>query len=165
MILNTKHFGEIELKEEGILLFEEGLPGFDQIKKFIIIDSMEEDSPFKWLQSIDEPQLAFAVVNPFIFKEDYDFILSDDTVDKLGILQESDVAVYSIIVVPKDLEKISMNLKAPIVVNTENRKAAQIILDTDKYTVRHYILDELHKREVSVNAGTNEEKGSDNYYK
>lgn len=165
MILNTRHFGEIELKDKGVLQFEAGLPGFEQIKEFIIIDSAEENSPFKWLQSIDEPKLAFAIVNPFVFKEDYDFVLSDETVELLEISQERDIAVYAIVVVPEDFNKISMNLKAPIVVNLMNRKAAQIILDTDKYTVRHYILDELRRREVSVDASTYEKKGSDNYNK
>jgi len=165
MVINTKHFGEIELQEEKVIHFEEGLPGFDYLKKFIILESSGEDSPFKWLQSIDEPLLAFAIVNPFALKEDYDFILTDEMTGKLGISSENDVAVYAIVVVPEDLTKISMNLKAPVVVGIKSRKAAQIILDTDKYTVRHYILDELRRREVGVNAGTDKEKGSDNNYK
>lgn len=165
MIINTRHFGEIELKEEGVLQFDAGLPGFEQIKKFIIIDSPEEESPFKWLQSIDEPQLAFAIVNPFVFKEDYDFILSDETADKLEMSQEKDVAVYAIVVVPENLKDISMNLKAPIVINMKNRKAAQIILDTDKYTMRHYILDELRRQEGGTDASAYEKKGSVDHHK
>ncbi len=143
MVLNTRCFGEVELKEEKILHFSAGLPGFEHIKDYVILENSDEESTFKWLQSIDEPQLAFVIVNPFIFVEDYDFVLSDETIEKLEIDNESDVAVYAIVVVPDDLKKISMNLKAPIVVNAGKMKAAQIILDTDKYTVRHYILDEV----------------------
>lgn len=161
MILNTRHFGKIELKEEGFLQFEDGIPGFEQINKYIIIESAEENSPFKWLQSVDEPQLAFAIVNPFAFMKDYDFVLSDETIDKLDISDERDVAVYAIVVVPEDLKKISMNLKAPIIANMKNRKAAQIILDSDKYTVRHYILDEIRRLEVGAGARSDKEEGSD----
>ncbi len=68
--------------------------------------------------------------------------------EALDIQDASHVAVYAVVVVPEDINKISMNLRAPIVVNTLNKKALQVILDTDKYTVRHYIMDEIHKQEV-----------------
>ncbi|NJD01019.1 MAG: flagellar assembly protein FliW [Ruminiclostridium sp.] len=160
MLLETKHFGDIEFAEDSIIRFESGLPGFENSREFILIDSPDENSIFKWLQCADEPQLAFAVVNPFLIKSDYDFELSDDDADTLGIEDVDDVAVYSILVVPEDLSRISMNLKAPVIVNARNRRGVQIVLDTDKYTVRHYILDELRRREVAGNAGIDEEKGS-----
>lgn len=148
MIINTKHFGEIEIKEENILYFEEGILGFEEVHKFGLINSEDPESPFSWIQSTEQPDLAFALVNPFAIKKDYDFELNDAYVNLLGIQDPSQVGVYSIVVVPEDLKKISMNLKAPVVVNTSNKKAAQVILDTDKYTVRHFILEELEKKEV-----------------
>jgi flagellar assembly factor FliW len=161
MLLQTKHFGQIEVEEESFISFEEGLPGFENSREYVLINSADEASPFKWLQSVDEPQIAFAVVNPFTIKKDYAFELSDETVENLGIEKPGDVAAFSIMVVPEELEKMSMNLKAPVIINSKNRKAAQIILDTDKYTVRHYILDELRKQEVAVDAGADKEEGSD----
>lgn len=161
MLLNTKHFGEIDVKDSDILFFAEGIPGFETSKRFVLINSTEDNSPFKWLQSADEPQIAFAVVNPFFIKKDYTFELSDETVEKLGIKEPEDVVTLSIMVVPEDLEKMRMNLKAPVIINSKNKKAAQIILDTDKYTVRHYIMDELRKQEVAGDAGADKEKGSD----
>ncbi len=148
MILETKHFGQIEISEENILNFEEGILGFEEVRSFGLISNDDPESPFRWIQAIENPELAFAIVDPFVVKKDYDFELSEEYVNALEIKEPSQVAVYSIVVVPEDLEKISMNLKAPIVINKDNKKAAQVILQTDKYTVRHYIMDELQKQEV-----------------
>jgi len=152
MKLNTKHFGEIEIDEKGILDFFEGLPGFENKRRFILLAGGDEQSPFKWLQCIDEPELAFAVVDPFIIKKDYDIDLSDSIAEELCIENTEDVLVYSIVVVPGDVSKISMNLKAPVIINTKSRKGMQVVLDTDRYGVRHYILEELHGREVAEDA-------------
>lgn len=165
MLLETKHFGEIEIDEKSIIVFDSGLPGFEELKKFTLIGNEDETSPFKWLQCVNEPQMAFAVANPFLIVRDYDFELSDDATDRLKIEKGEDVVVYVILVVPEDYQKISMNLKAPLIINGRNKKGAQIILDTDKYTVRHYILDELRRQEVSADAGSDKEKGSDYSYK
>lgn len=148
MIIETTHFGEIEINEENILEFKECILGFEDVRRFGIINSEDPKSPFKWIQAIEKPELAFAVVNPFEIKKDYDFQLKEDCISSLGIENAEQVAVFAIVRVPEDTKKISMNLKAPIIVNTENKKAAQIILDSDKYAVRHYILDELQKQEV-----------------
>ena len=148
MFIETTHFGKIEIDQADILNFEEGIIGFEDVKQFGIIDSEDPESPFKWIQAIDKPELAFALVDPFKIKKDYDFDLKDDAVEYLGVKDASELMVFSIVVVPEDIKKISMNLKAPLIINRTNNKAAQIILDTDKYTVRHFILDELQKQEV-----------------
>lgn len=161
MLLQTKHFGEIEVNGKSILKFESGLPGFEQLKEFVLIDSDDETSPFKWLQCVNEPQMAFAVANPFLIVKDYDFELGEEAANRLGIERGEDIAVYVIVVVPEDFKKMSMNLKAPLIINIRNKKGAQIILDTDKYTVRHYILDELRRQEVGADACADKEEGSD----
>lgn len=148
MMIRTANFGEVAIKEEDILDFEEGLPGFENMHKFGIIRNTDRESPFIWIQSMEDAKLAFAMVDPFAIKKDYDFELKEDSAGRLGIEEASQVAVYAIVLVPEDIKKISMNLKAPVIINTTNNKAAQIILDTDKYTVRHLIMDELQKREV-----------------
>lgn len=148
MIMETKHFGQIEIDEESIIYFEEGIPGFDDIHRYGVIKSEDPESPFSWIQAIEDSEIAFALVNPFAVKNDYDFELKNKYAKNLEIEDINQVVVYAVVVVPEDISKISMNLKAPIIVNMNNRKAAQIILDTDKYTVRHFILDELRKQEV-----------------
>lgn len=160
MLLQTKHFGEVEIDETKILTFEEGIPSFEKVKKYILLISGEGESPFKWLQSIDDANLAFAVANPFLIKADYDVELSDEIVNALNIEKDEDVEIYSILVVPSDISKMSMNLKAPIVINVKHKKGRQVVLDTDKYGVRHYVLDELRRQEVKQNAGSNKEEGT-----
>ena len=148
MFVKTTHFGEIEIKDEDIIEFGEGIVGFEDIYRYGIIKNQDSESPFSWIQAIEKPELAFAVVDPFAIKKDYDFILKDEYVKAFEIEVPSQVIVFAIVVVPEDLKKMSMNLKAPVIVNKENRKAAQVILDTDEYSVRHNIMDELQKQEV-----------------
>lgn len=161
MNLNTKHFGQVEVEDRDIITFNAGLPGFETNRKFVLIGNDNDESPFKWLQCVDDSKLAFAVANPFKIKKDYLFDISDETVKELEIENAEDISTLSILVVPEDPSRISMNLKAPVIINSRNRKAAQIILDTDKYTVRHYILDELRRQEVADNVGTHKEERSD----
>lgn len=158
MKLKTKHFGEIDIEEPGIIEFSEGLPGFSDKKKFVILAPGEEGSPFKWLQSAEDAALAFAVADIFQIKPDYDIEISNDTVEILGINKLEDVLVYSIVVIPEDISEMSMNLKAPVIINKKNMKGMQVVLDTERYGVRHYIQDELRKQEVSGHAGADKEE-------
>jgi len=162
MILNTRHFGEIVVREEDIITFEEGLPGFEDEKKFVILDTCapgEAGEPvFRWLQCVDNPMLAFAIADPFVFVPEYEVELDEDVIEPLEIEKESDVVLYAITVVPGDIRKTSINLKAPLVINIKNNKGMQVILDTNKYSIRHYIMDEAAIQEVRANASLNEEK-------
>ncbi len=147
MQISTRHFGVINFCKEDIIEFDEGLPGFKNVRKFIMIninlnDGQEDNSPLKWLQCIDDPALAFPVVNPFVFKPDYDIELDNKIAALLGIEKETDVELYAIAVVPEDIKRMSINLRAPLVINVRNRKGMQVILDSDKYSIRHYILGE-----------------------
>lgn len=146
MLLNTANFGELEVKEDEVIIFEDGLPGFESIKKFIIINTDEENSLFSWLQSLENPNLAFVIINPVYFRKDYLVTIDDVTISSLKIEAQEDVAIYSIVVVPKDVSKISANLKAPLIINLKNKKGKQVILDNGEYHVRHYILEELQKQ-------------------
>ena len=161
MIVATKHFGELEISESEILTFEEGVPGFEHTKKYVLVKG-QGDSPFLWLQSIEESKLAFALVDPFSVKKDYDIEIDEETVGMLGIESIEDVLVYAIVVVPEDTSKMSMNLKAPVIINKKNGKSVQKILDNDRYSVRHYIIEELQRQEVTEHACSCKEEGSVN---
>lgn len=139
MKLNTKNFGELEIDEEKIITFPEGLPGFEGEKQFIIINNEDEENPFQWLQSVSNPELAFVIINPFLVFSDYDINIPRIVQDKLNIEDEKDIAVYSIVVVPKDLKKMTANLLGPIIINVNERLGKQVILDDSRYTTKHYI--------------------------
>ncbi|KPU26430.1 flagellar assembly protein FliW [Caloranaerobacter sp. TR13] len=145
MILNTKHFGQIEIDENSIITFPDGLLAFEEQKRFVIINNPDEEIPFKWLQSIDNSDLAFVIINPFLFKKDYEFDIPQSVIDKLKIKEEKDVLVYSIVVVPEDITKMTANLVGPIIINLKNRLGKQIILEDKRYTTKHLILEELSK--------------------
>ena len=144
MLINSKHFGEIEIEEEKILNFVDGIPGLNNLTEYVIIDNEDADIPFKWLQSVEDEDVTFVILNPFIFKPDYDFEINESTIAKLEIEDEKDIIVYSIVVVPEDITKMTTNLAAPIIINSTNKKAKQVILEGDKYSIKHYILDELN---------------------
>lgn len=139
MKLNTKNFGEIEIKEEDIIYFPDGILGFEEEKQFVIINNEDEYNPFHWLQSVQNPELAFVIINPFFVFPNYDIILPKSAQDKLKIEDEKDVAIYSIVVVPEDMEKMTTNLSGPIVINAEKKLGKQVILDDDRYTTKHYV--------------------------
>lgn len=158
MLLNTKHFGEIEIDENKIITFKEGIPSFEDLKRYIVLYNGDETSPFRWLQCVDDGQLAFAVINPFMILGNYDIEISEETVSSLNIESISDVMVLAIVVVPEDPNKMTMNLKAPVIINTKNNSGMQVVLDTDMYSVRHYIVEELRRQEVKTGAGSNKEE-------
>lgn len=139
MKLNTTNFGQIDIDEEKIIHFKEGILGFEVEKEFIMIYNEDEENPFQWLQSIKSPDLAFVIINPFTVFEDYEITISDAVQKKLNIEDEKDVAIYSIVVVPEDLKKMTVNLAGPIIININKRLGKQVILDDSRYTTKHYV--------------------------
>ena len=165
MVLKTRYFGELDIKESDIFHFKHGVPGFEEVKRFILIDNEQEGSPFKWLQGVDEPKPAFVIVDPFAIRKDYEINLGDEVLSELDINDAKTVSVYCIVVVPDDIKKMTVNLQAPLIFNVASRKGRQLILDTDRYGVRHYVLEELQGQEEKKDAGTDKEKGSDHNHK
>lgn len=145
MLLDTKRFGQIEIDENGILEFPEGIPGFEDIKRFVLLGSSDESSLFQWLQAVDNTELAFVVVEPKRIWPDYEVDVDEDDVKMLEIDNESKVLVFSIVVVPEDVEKMTANLKAPILINTSNKKGKQIIMDNSRYDIKSYIMEGVRK--------------------
>ncbi|HEY9062162.1 MAG TPA: flagellar assembly protein FliW [Pseudobacteroides sp.] len=146
MLLNTKHFGQLEVDEKGIIDFPEGLPGFEDAKRFVLIANSGEDSIFQWLQSIDNLDLAFVVIDPKIIKDDYIVDVPEEEVEELQIDESSETIVLCIVVVPEDLAKMTANLKAPVIINNTSKKGKQVVLDNNDYEIKHYIMQELRQR-------------------
>lgn len=146
MILNTKNFGEIEVREEDVIEFEYGIPGFENMTKFLILGKTDdENSPFFWLQSAQNSNLAFVIMNPRDLVPDYEVEIDMFTANLLKFQDENDALIYAIVTVPEDISKISINLKAPIVINAKNNKGCQVVIEKDKYKFKHIITEEFVK--------------------
>lgn len=124
---------------DKIIRFERGLPGFLEEKEFILL-LQDENSPFGYLQSVKEESLSFIVTSPFAFFPEYEFKLSEELIERLGIESPEDVTVLSIITIGEELSKSTANLSAPLVLNQKNLKGEQFIVEGSKYTTRHSLL-------------------------
>jgi len=144
-VVRSRVFGELEVSEENIIFFEEGIPAFENLKKFVIVK--EDQSPFYWLQSVEDKDIAFVIINPFEIKPDYEFDLPDEVVNKLEITSAQDVAVFCIVVIPEDVKQTRVNLKAPIIINVHKRKGIQYLLDDERYPLRYYLFENLNSDE------------------
>lgn len=147
MLINTEVFGEIQIDKDKIIKFKEGLLGFEEEKEFAIINMEEGDSPFLWLQSVNTPELAFIIINPFYAFPDYEFIISEKVQKKLEIEDERDIAIYSIVVIPEDMEKMTANLLGPIIINIDKKLGKQVILDDNKYSTKHFVFQQKAESE------------------
>jgi flagellar assembly factor FliW len=136
LTVTTRDFGEKQFEDQDILTFPHGVPGFENHNRFVLIHP-EESAPFSFMQSLDESQLAFIVTNPFLFYGQYEFALSDKIIRELEIESEPDVAVWAVVSIAESAADSTINLLAPIVVNTRNRVGKQTILHQSEYKTKH----------------------------
>ena len=146
----TRLFGEIEIDESKIITFENGIIGFPDMKKFtLIFDEEKEGRPsISWLQSMDEPEIAFPVMDPLFVCETYNPSVEEELLKNLGTIKEDNLYVLVTVTVPQNIKELAVNLKAPIVINTDTRKASQIIVEDDlpvRYRI-YEILEEAKKK-------------------
>jgi flagellar assembly factor FliW len=141
MEIKTKFQDVIEIQESDILIFKQGLPGFEEEKNFILIPI--EDTDLSLLQSIQTKDLAFITTDPFLLFKDYDFELSTVEQEQLNINEENDVLVQVIITVADPFEKSTANLQAPVIINVKNNKCKQIILSDGRYRTKHLLTEAL----------------------
>lgn len=147
MNIATKLFGEVKIDEKKVITFETGLIGFESCKQFMIIHDEEvEEAKILWLQSIDEPELAFPVVDPLKIRSDYNPTVEDELFKSIGENKDEEMLVLVIMSVPSDITKMAVNLKAPLVINPTTRKACQIIVENSEYPVRYPIYDILNQK-------------------
>ena len=135
--VNTVRFGEIEVEEDKIVHFESGIPAFEDEHEFLIIP-YDEESPYVFLQSLTTPDLAFIMTIPFNFFPDYEFEIDDDTLKRMGIKEQEELLIYTLITIPGGrVEDMTANLMAPVVINTTNMQARQVVLDMGRYLTKH----------------------------
>lgn len=151
MNLKTRLFGEIFVDEKKVICFEDGLIGFEQLKKFMIIhDADAKSHKMLWLQSLDDTDIAFPVIDPLVAKPDYNPTVEDELFKNIGEIKEDGLLVLTTITVPKDIIKMSVNLKAPIVINSVTLRGCQIIVDNEDYPVKYCIYDILKAQKDAV---------------
>lgn len=142
MKIKTTNFGEIKISENKVIYFQEGIPAFEDEKEFVVILNEDKENPFHWLQSVKEPDLSFVILNPFEIFGDYDILLPETAINKLNIEKEEDVTIYSMVVIPEDMSKMTTNLLGPIVINTKKMLGKQVILDDERYNTKHFVFNQ-----------------------
>lgn len=150
--VNTRVFGKIAIEEDKIIRFEHGILGFPELKDFTLIFDKEKgsDASIKWLQSIQEPSFAMPVMNPELVMPDYVPVFDREFLKPLGDnLDSENILILVTVTVPKDIKKTTVNLKAPIIINVEERKAVQLICDDDKYSIKYAVYDALMSQKAA----------------
>ncbi|WP_139996961.1 flagellar assembly protein FliW [Paenibacillus paridis] len=133
MVIETSRFGLLDIEEEQIISFTGGIPGFKDYERYTIVTI--EDSPFQYLQSIEEGSLAFIIVSPFDFFKEYEFDLPEQLKSEMNISRNDQIQVYNIVNVHGDLASATINLAAPVIINTVDRIGIQYIFPNGAYSI------------------------------
>lgn len=147
MKAETRYFGTVDIEDEKVLNFPMGIIGFENLKKFALIYDIEreEKSKISWLQSLEEPALALPVISPFDIKEEYTPIIEDELMKNIGDPADADTLIFVTMSIPSDLTKMTANLKAPIIINTVNREAMQVIVENEGYIIKYNVYDAIQR--------------------
>jgi flagellar assembly factor FliW len=137
----TKAYGLIEINERQKISFPSGLLGFESLKDYAIFDA--EQHPFYWLQSLDSEQVAFVLINPFVFRPDYEMNIDNEELLPIGISDPDKALIFSIVTIPADGGPMTANLQGPLIINREVRLGFQAVLTDSRWKTKHDIVEEL----------------------
>ncbi len=143
-------FGEVTVEAASIVHFPEGVPGFERLKRYGLVQ-VDDEAPFLRLLSLDEPAVAFVILNPMLIWPDYKPQLAQEELQGLELANDEDLELYCIVTLNSDAKHVTVNLKGPIAINTVSMTARQIILMDDKYSTKHALLD-VSKQEEGAQA-------------
>jgi flagellar assembly factor FliW len=146
VVINTTRFGRVQVGNEDLITFPEGILGFNDLKKFILLDDPNDDI-FAWLQSCETPDVAFPILEPELFLSEYQVVLTKSDLEALK-LADKKPRCFSIITIPEDPTLMTANLKAPIVINVQLRIARQCVLQDNQLAIRESIFTKLQQRVV-----------------
>lgn len=139
MTIETRELGFVEVEEADIIRFPRGLYGFEKSRRFVLLGSREEEkNPFLWLQCADEKEPCFAVIDPRAFFGRYDPPLSREERLAIGLDEDRYLRYVVLATVPRDVRRLSFNLKCPVAINSQRNIAVQVILDDPAYPIRYY---------------------------
>lgn len=151
MKINTTRFGELEIEKTDLISFKEGLLGFENLKNFFVVDPGDQ-TLILWLQSTEQPNVAFPIIEPKIFKPEYTVQLVSAEMRSLELENINDAVVYSILTIPQIVTDMNANLKAPIIINNKSKLGRQIVLQDSKLEVKFPMYKELKKYIVNYNS-------------
>ncbi len=147
MEVQTTRFGQVQITEEDVIHFPEGLLGFNQLRRFVLLDD-PTDEIFAWLQSCEDPSIAFPVLEPELFTSEYQVNLTRHDLQSLKLESSQGSRNFCIITIPDDPTQMTANLKAPVVINVAQRLAAQVVLQDNHLAIREPIFARLQQRVV-----------------
>lgn len=142
MKVTTKAYGVIEVDERQKITFPSGLFGFESLKDYVLLDA--EQQPFHWLQSLDSEHTAFILINPFIFKPDYEMDISNEEILSIKIKDPKDALIFSIVTIPQDNSPMTANLQGPLIINRDNKLGIQTVLTDSRWKTKHDIIAEMN---------------------
>ncbi len=151
MKIKTTRFGELEVNPNDVITFSEGLLGFENLKKYFVVDP-GDSTLILWLQSTEDDKVAFPIIEPKIFKPDYIAKLLPADLNGLELETLQTAKLYSILTIPANVTEMSANLKAPVVVNSAKKVGKQIVLQDSKLSVKHEMYRELKTYIVSFSS-------------
>lgn len=146
MKIQSKYFGEIEYDQDDVLRFPAGLFGFETEQQFLLLPFEGQQGMLLCLQSLQTPQLAFMVMDPFLLKPDYAPVLQPEELRTMGVECDTELCYYVLCVVRRPVQDSTVNLQCPIVIHADTRRAIQVILEGGGYGMRH-LLSEFGTRE------------------
>ncbi len=141
MRINTKPYGQIEVHEKQKIFFPYGILGFEHLKYFVLFDARQH--PFYWLQSLDVVEVAFVLINPRLFRNDYALEVEQKDLDEIGIKSTENILDFAIVTIPENTSKMTANLQGPIIINRKTKVGRQSISLNAEWKVRHMIMEEL----------------------
>ena len=142
MVVQTGRFGQIEISTDEIISIPSGILGFPDEQDYCLVDS-GDDTLILWLQSLTNPHLAFPVLEPRIYKNDYVVRLTASELRELRLDSIKEASVFTILTIPGNLTEMTANLKAPVVINTRSRIAKQVVLQENDQPIKHPMFNEL----------------------
>ena len=141
MKVATKAYGLIDVDERQRITFPQGILGFESFRDYVLLDA--ERQPFYWLQSMDSEQVAFILINPFIFRPDYEANIENEDLKIIGISDPKNALIFTIVTISSDGSPMTANLQGPIVINQDTRSGLQAVLMDTRWRTKHDIIEEL----------------------
>ena len=148
MKAKTRLFGDVDIPDEKIITFDQGVLGFEDFKKFTIIfdSSKDKGTSISWLQCMDEPTLAFPMISPYDVMPEFNPVVEYEWLQSLGEITEDNVVIFALVNIKSDVKKLTANMKAPIIINSDTCKGTQLIVENSDYQIKYNIYDVIQKQ-------------------